>query len=207
MMIALAGGAGGAIAVLSPRISSSIVGVAIATALVPPLASCGICLAHHERGVALGAFLLFATNLVAIQFASSVVMWAYGFRDILKSKGHRGIALAGSLMSVGLIVLLTSIVGYHFSQTVSKTTFETAVRNKLTTTLANYHGVYLVDLRFSQAEEKHVVTAVLRTPSAFGPHEVAALFKKIALPASVNFELRVRSVLTTEASSSGHLNE
>ncbi len=42
LMIALGGGAAGAYAVISPRLSIAFVGVAIATALVPPLATCGM---------------------------------------------------------------------------------------------------------------------------------------------------------------------
>jgi len=40
LIIALAGGAAGAVAVLSPRVGTAIVGVAVATALMPPLAAC-----------------------------------------------------------------------------------------------------------------------------------------------------------------------
>ena len=42
LIIALAGGAAGAYATASPRISAGLVGVAIATALVPPLSSFSI---------------------------------------------------------------------------------------------------------------------------------------------------------------------
>lgn len=49
LIIALAGGAAGAYAAVSPRLSTGVVGVAISTALVPPLAACGICLARNEH--------------------------------------------------------------------------------------------------------------------------------------------------------------
>lgn len=48
LMVALAGGAAGAYASVSPRLSVALVGVAIATALVPPLASAIILFAHGE---------------------------------------------------------------------------------------------------------------------------------------------------------------
>ena len=67
LMIALAGGAAGAVAVLSPRVNTSIVGVAVATALVPPLAAAGILLARAEFALAGGALLLALANVVAIQ--------------------------------------------------------------------------------------------------------------------------------------------
>ena len=80
LMIALGGGAAGAFAMISPRLSVAFVGVAIATALVPPFASSAICLARGEFSLAFGAFLLAFTNIVAIQTTGSFVMWLGGFR-------------------------------------------------------------------------------------------------------------------------------
>ena len=51
VIIALAGGAAGAYASASPRLSAGLVGVAIATALVPPLSACGICLGRGEASL------------------------------------------------------------------------------------------------------------------------------------------------------------
>src|SRR5208283_3777886 len=48
LIIALASGAAGAIAVSSPRVGVALVGVAVATALVPPLAAAGILLARGD---------------------------------------------------------------------------------------------------------------------------------------------------------------
>jgi uncharacterized membrane protein len=71
-MVALGGGAAGAYAWISPRLSIALVGVAIATALVPPLATCSPFLARADFALAGGALLLAVSNIVAIQFASSV---------------------------------------------------------------------------------------------------------------------------------------
>src|SRR5205085_6580141 len=80
LMIALCGGAAGAYATTSTRLNGAVVGVAIATALVPPLASSAICLAHGEFRLSAGAFLLSFANMVGIQVASSIVMWLSGYR-------------------------------------------------------------------------------------------------------------------------------
>jgi uncharacterized membrane protein len=73
-----AGRAAGAYATVSPRVSAGLVGVAIATALVPPVAASGLCLARGEFMLAWGAFELFLTNFAAIQFTTSVMMWLFG---------------------------------------------------------------------------------------------------------------------------------
>jgi uncharacterized hydrophobic protein (TIGR00271 family) len=59
LAIALAAGAAGAYATLSPRISASPVGVAIATALVPPRCTSAICLSHGLYRAGAGAFMQF----------------------------------------------------------------------------------------------------------------------------------------------------
>ena len=78
LMIALGGGAAGAFSMIAPRLSVAFVGVAIATALVPPLSASAICLARGE--FAFGVFLLTFTNIVGIQVAGSVAMWLGGYR-------------------------------------------------------------------------------------------------------------------------------
>ena len=80
LMIALAGGAAGAFASVSPRLSVAVVGVAVATALVPPLVASGILFAHMEWKNSANAFLLAVTNIFAIQISSSLVLWIAGFR-------------------------------------------------------------------------------------------------------------------------------
>ena len=105
-MIALAGGAAGAYATVSPRLSVGLVGVAIATALVPPLSTCSICLARGETRLAFGGFLLFFANFVAIQFASSVVMFLHGYHKMSKQTlGRRLLAERNGLTFVLLIGL------------------------------------------------------------------------------------------------------
>lgn len=80
LMIALAGGAAGAFASVSPRLSVAVVGVAVATALVPPLVASGLLLSRAEFSLSANAFLLTFTNIIAIQVSSSMVLWVAGFR-------------------------------------------------------------------------------------------------------------------------------
>ncbi len=78
-MVALAAGAAGAYATVRADASSSLPGVAVAVALVPPLASVGVALEHGEMELAIGALLLYMTNLSAIIFASIAVFVVTGF--------------------------------------------------------------------------------------------------------------------------------
>jgi uncharacterized hydrophobic protein (TIGR00271 family) len=77
LIAALATGAVGAIALAREDISDTLPGVAIAISLVPPLAVVGLTLEAGEPGQALGAGLLFLTNVSAILATGLVVMAAY----------------------------------------------------------------------------------------------------------------------------------
>ena len=79
LVVALAAGAAGAYATVRKDASSSLPGVAVAVALVPPLATIGITLEAGETELAIGASLLYGTNLAAIVFAGVMVFIATGF--------------------------------------------------------------------------------------------------------------------------------
>ena len=66
LIVALAAGAAGAYATARPDLSSSLPGVAIAVALVPPLGVVGITLEAGRSDLARGALLLYATNLYVV---------------------------------------------------------------------------------------------------------------------------------------------
>ena len=130
-MIALAGGAAGAYATVSPRLSVGLVGVAIATALVPPLSTCSICLARGDTRLAFGGFLLFFANLVAIQFASSVVMFLHGYHKMSKHfLGRRACSPSAMPSVLDCLVGLASVLGYDFSRSLTKQQFESEVARR-----------------------------------------------------------------------------
>lgn len=79
LVVALAAGAAGAYATVRSDVSSSLPGVAVAVALVPPLGAVGITLERGEFEFARGAMLLYTTNLAAIIFAGIVVFVGTGF--------------------------------------------------------------------------------------------------------------------------------
>lgn len=203
LSIALAGGAAGAYATVSPRLGLGLVGVAIATALVPPLASCSLLLTRGEYTLAGGAFLLFVTNLVAIQVASSAVFLFMGYY-----RQPSGGSVVGALTrnGVSLVVLGALIValGINLRQTVAEQLFETSVRAHLTQDLQAYPGSYLDQVRFDQEATTTLVTAVVRTPTAFTAPQVAALAATLPLsPTGESVDLHVRSVITIETSPQG----
>lgn len=72
LAIAILSGVAGAYATVQQK-GATAIGVAIATALMPPLATVGYGIGAFNMGFALGAFLLFLTNLAAISFSFAMV--------------------------------------------------------------------------------------------------------------------------------------
>jgi len=204
LMIGLAGGAAGAYAMISPRLSVAFVGVAIATALVPPLASSAVCLARGEFSLAFGAFLLALTNIVAIQVASSLVMWLGGFRGAPRTIHAR--ELKRNLLSVVLLGALAVFLAIQFRRVMASEVYEATVRTALSAAATEHTGAYLTDLRVQKTGDRALVVAVYRTPTPFTPADVAVLESRIPrMPGASELELRVRSVPVTVASRSGYV--
>lgn len=89
LMIAIAAGAAGAYATVDKRVSSSITGVAIAVALVPPLGVVGVMLEAGLYPDAWGAFLLFLTNFVCIILAAISVFLIMGLAPMRDLRQNR----------------------------------------------------------------------------------------------------------------------
>ena len=110
MAIALAAGAAGAYATVDDRVSSSLTGVAVAVALVPPLGVVGIALQAAEWHAAFGAFLLFATNLVSIILASMAVFVLIGFSPVKKVlEGRKSIADLMAMVAVATLLIMVPL--------------------------------------------------------------------------------------------------
>jgi uncharacterized hydrophobic protein (TIGR00271 family) len=77
--IAVASGIAGAYASAKTEISKTLAGVAIAVALVPPLAVSGIGVGWMDWDIFRGAFLLFFTNLAGMVMAAAITFLLLGF--------------------------------------------------------------------------------------------------------------------------------
>jgi len=81
LVAALATGLVGAFALVRSDVSDTLPGVAIAISLVPPLAVVGLVLQEGQFSDAIGALLLFATNVTAIIAMGTLTLIFYGVRE------------------------------------------------------------------------------------------------------------------------------
>ncbi len=106
--VALFSGLAGAFALSYWEAAGALPGVAIAAALVPPLASVGISFAEGDWRKGLGALLLFATNYITIALAGAFVFGVFGFRPNRTAKSSRSVRLNSA--RIALVTFL--IVGF-----------------------------------------------------------------------------------------------
>jgi uncharacterized hydrophobic protein (TIGR00271 family) len=196
LMIALAGGAAGAVAVVSPRVSTAIVGVAVATALVPPLAAAGILLARAEFALAGGALLLVLTNVAAIEVAFSTIFWISGYRR-LTEVGAEGLLvfLRRNVFGLALVGGLAVMLGVQLDRAISRSLFESKVEAVLRQHLNPAAGFHVVDLRLADQGETTIVRAVVRGPEMPSARDVADAQSDLpAAPNGAKPQLRLRFI-------------
>ena len=107
-VLALASGAA-AILSLSTGLSTTLVGVMVAVALLPPTATTGLLLGAGHLELALGAALLLAVNVVCVIVAAKTVFMIKGVRPRTwyeRSKARQSTRLAGLFWGALLVMLL-----------------------------------------------------------------------------------------------------
>ncbi|HRK48390.1 MAG TPA: DUF389 domain-containing protein [Nocardioides sp.] len=110
LLAAVATGLVGAFALLRSDVSDTLPGVAIAISLVPPLAVVGLTLESGAPDEALGALLLFGTNVAAIIVTGTVLMLVARLRTSAERAGYATGRLGGrSLVVVGLSLVVVAV--------------------------------------------------------------------------------------------------
>ncbi len=110
--VAVASGAAAAYALARSSVSAALPGVAIAAALVPPLSVVGIGIATRRPEVALGAFLLFTTNFIAIAAAGGITFLLLGFGPPGEEEAEREVLRRGMNTAGGLLIAVALLLGW-----------------------------------------------------------------------------------------------
>lgn len=117
LLAALGTGVVGSVALVRRDISDTLPGVAIAISLVPPLTVVGLTLESGAVGEALGALLLFVTNVVAIIATGIAVMTVYGVTKLAALEAVNGSRRASLRKPVVLLLSMLIIIGVPLSLT------------------------------------------------------------------------------------------
>lgn len=111
--LALASGAAAALS-LTTGLSSVLVGVMVAVALLPPAVTLGLMLGSGNISLAIGSGLLLAVNLVCVNLASKVVFFVKGIRPRTwweKKKATRAMTIYILVWVITLLILVFFVYG------------------------------------------------------------------------------------------------
>ena len=171
LAIALAGGLAAAYALTRPNISAALPGVAIATALMPPLCTVGIGIALGHWDVAGGALLLFVTNSITIAFASALVFFLRGFSPDTHIVNRRlpHTLVISALITLTLLVPLTYYSVQFFQQANENRRINDVVNAEVARLKAD-----LVEMKVSYSGNDLDMIITVRTSSALRYEQVFA---------------------------------
>jgi len=196
LIIALAGGLAAAYAMTRENLSAALPGVAIATALMPPLCTVGIGLALVRWDVASGALLLFITNAITIAFAAALVFFIRGFSAGRKKKGQvfpRSLVVSALLVIILLVPL--SYYSYRFFRDASNNRL---IHEVVTSSTTDMFAAEVVDLNVTHRDQDLDLVLTIRTNNLLNYEETLALQKAIVDRLHQSVSLKVNQIFVEQ---------
>ena len=196
LTVAVAGGIAAAYALAQPHLSAALPGVAIATALMPPLCTIGVGLALDRMEIAGGAGLLFVTNTVAIAFAATLVFFALGFgpKPITATNRLPRSLIFAALLTVALMIPLTYVSVNFVQDATEQRQIEDVVQEEVEKILE----AELVELKIERMGEVLSMDMTLRTARPLYYQDSISLQEAIAGRLQEPVELLINSVIVSQ---------
>jgi len=194
LRVAICSGFAGAYALVDEKISPALPGVAIATAIVPPLANTGLCFAVGAWSGGIGSFLLFFSNFLSILLIGGCVFSAFK----LTSRGEE-LDTKTVAKRFGLAIVSFILMGTFLSNSLYKIWVDQSRRDIIKTTLTrelkrmpsiDYHSSI-----YDDEEDKIYVIADVYSPRTVTPPLVSKLQDKLEEQLGKPTELTVRTSL------------
>jgi len=198
LLVAVLAGLAGTLALRGGPVSMTIIpGVAIAVAVIPPLAVVGFSLSGQHGAMAWGGFLLFMTNLVSIMISAAVVFRLMGFAP--HEDTQEGRAKLRKRMAVSALVLI--ILAVPLLQTLRRAVNEIGLRSEVEGVIEGGfktgHST-IADLSYSEVGKSLQVSVTLRTTQYFETPQIEAVQKALQKRFGSDAQLMVDQVLVTQ---------
>ena len=206
LLVAILAGLAGAYALVNERLSPVLPGVAISTAIVPPLANSGMCLSLGAYNGALGSFLLFFTNFLSILLVSAFVFYLAGMGEELRLRSGLTIARRFGVAVAGLVivgVLLSSELITMFENRRLRIEMMQALQNELATLRVSD----MERLLYQKEDDTLLVLVDVNAPSVVEPRTVQDVQNRLEQVVGKPVELFIRTTVTHDVSASGSIHQ
>lgn len=188
LVIALAAGAAGAYARTRRGIADALPGVAIAVALVPPLSVVGIGLAWQETSLAIGALLLFVTNLTGIIFSGVVIL-------LLQSYGSIARAKQGLIFSITILILLGLPLGFSLRGLITDNNLRYSVNDLVRNQIDTFANSDLRSLEVIRKSDRVVIEMeVAAAPNSLNRDRLVDVRDRLTQELEQQVELKIKIV-------------
>lgn len=186
VLIALFGGLAGIVALSSRQKGNVLPGVAIATALMPPLCTAGYGLATAQFSFFFGAFYLYIINTVFIALASFIVIRIFHFpyKKFTSEKAERL-----SKRIIWSVVLLTFLPSLYFGYDLVQQNRFSQRANRFINQEAQIPGDYLLSKKVNGKEQSILL---IYGGNEISEDQVAAIRSRLPVYGLTNARLEIR---------------
>jgi uncharacterized hydrophobic protein (TIGR00271 family) len=197
LLVAFFSGLAGTLAGVSGRPGFTILpGVAIATAVMPPLAITGYGLSTAQWGVARGAFMLFFTNLTAIIISAEVGYLMAGFRPRqgLGEQEQMARVRRRVLASLAILVILSVPLMRTLVRAAQQARLRRDARAELALLIAESPGRRLDHVELRTADEAAWISASVSTDDFIDPGQVSRWERTLSARLGEPFHLELQQI-------------
>ncbi len=198
LVIAFASGLAGTIAICYRPSSAILPGVAIASALMPPLCVIGIGVAKQDYNIAGGAILLFLSNIIAINVAGILIFKLVGFGEKIffdEETGKLRFFPKRLIYPISMLFLISIPLIFFMYKSIKNTKLQNLFSSNITDGISLLEpNSKLASLDFLQKDKTYIINASIRTSQKINPDEVRKIENKIeyqiGYPVQLNLEVR-----------------
>jgi uncharacterized hydrophobic protein (TIGR00271 family) len=206
LLVAVLAGFAGSYAMIDERLSPTLPGVAIATAIVPPVANTGLCLAMGAYQGAYGSFLLFLANFLSILIVASATFIAAGLARRVPWSEKWGVIKRFGVPGVGFLVVAV-LLTQTMIRIVQDRYLTDSIKKVISSKLAHFPTTAMIRMNHQMSQGKIIILATVRTPGVIPPNRVKSIQEALTRQLATPTQLIMRCVLTKDISATGSTSE
>jgi uncharacterized hydrophobic protein (TIGR00271 family) len=195
LAIAFFSGTAGAVAICTKKNYLTIVpGVAIATAVIPPLSVAGFGLGTGHFQIAFGGFFLFFTNFVAIIIATCIVFYFYGFKPSLYTEADIShLKKRVSMLAVVLLIISIPLI-YTLHKSISEITMQKKINDLLRHELDREKKSRLQTFSYLEKDGSLEISAIVNTVDYIRDKDIEDIEKDISASLETTAKLNLDQI-------------
>ncbi len=179
LLIAIFAGLAGAIAICTKKNFITIVpGVAIATAVIPPLSVAGFGIGTGSFSILVGGFFLFFTNFVAIIISTCAVLFFFGFTPYSDSGLEKAALKKRMVFLVSVLFVICIPLIYTLQQSITKLGLKKKISTTLKSQLDRPDVSRISTFTYQEKSDKSIeISAVINTTRYLSEKEISSAEK------------------------------